>query len=72
MEKKYKWCLHCECVYEDLGTEEFLYDGECPYCGASVFLDGWPWSRVREVNPEYPKSPKVGGYYPMYPHERSE
>ena len=66
MAKKYKWCLHCEKVYEDLDTDDFLYDGVCPYCGASVLLDGWEWSTVRAVNSQYPEIPELGVFYPLH------
>jgi DNA-directed RNA polymerase subunit RPC12/RpoP len=65
MERKYKWCLFCENTYEDLQTDEFLDDGVCPHCGASVYEDGWDWEEIREVN-NYPKEPEKGVIYPQY------
>lgn len=60
---KGKWlcCLHCERAYQSQGE-----DGECPFCGASTFMDGWPWKDWKQGHPEYPKVPEEGKTYPMY------
>lgn len=40
----------------------------CPLCGAGMLdisewkKDEWP----RNVNPDYPEIPIIGGYYPIY------
>lgn len=67
----YIWCLHCERVYQKKSMKlEYLgQKGEyCAYpgCGGSVLVDGWPWSKIRKSNPDYPKVPEIGVVYPLY------
>jgi hypothetical protein len=67
MAKKYKWCLHCERVYED--GKYRLINGlkYCPYddCDGDTFLDGWDWEKIRSVN-DYPVRPEKNIVYPLY------
>lgn len=59
----YLWCLHCETV--DLRENWVKNDAECPTCNAGA-LDAWVWSSIAVEN-GYPKEPKPGTVYPMYP-----
>jgi hypothetical protein len=59
------WCLHCERVSR---TEDWDANGCCcPQvdCDGGP-LDGWQWTRIREANPSYPKTPEAGKHYPLY------
>ncbi len=62
----YYWCLHCEraAPAEEWESEHWAF---CPYpdCDGEL-LDRWEWTRIREVNPEYPENPQRGVVYGMY------
>lgn len=76
---KWAWCLHCERAYE-LGqvrlvpeprTDLRVMTGDmqmCPYddCDGDAVIDVWPWSKVRELHPDYPDEPVPGVVYPLY------
>ena len=49
----WEWCLHCEKAGSVLDWKG----------GA---LDMWPWSKVRALNPSYPKCPMWNVVYPLY------
>jgi hypothetical protein len=49
----WEWCLHCEKAGPVLDWKG----------GA---LDMWPWSKVRALNPSYPKCPMLNVVYPLY------
>lgn len=66
------WCLHCERAYPygwyrpvKQGRQTLHY---CPYdgCDGDIFMDAWPWSKVRGANPQYPEEPELGKRYPLY------
>jgi hypothetical protein len=61
------WCLHCGRAYE--WGEYRQIDGlqMCPYegCDGDTVMDAWRWEDVREGNPDYPKTPKLGHVYEL-------
>jgi len=64
----FRWCLHCERTYKR-GEFRFVDGGEfCPYedCDGHIFVDGWPWVKVRKANPQYPEIPEPGKVYSLY------
>lgn len=64
--RNYSWCLHCEraAPNKEWGSKEWP---RCPYpdCDGGPG-DRWEWTRIREVNPEYPALPERGVVYGMY------
>lgn len=61
------WCLHCERAYRADEARRVGGVRMCAYadCDGSLFLDGWPWKRVRQLR-GYPDVPEQGKRYPLY------
>jgi hypothetical protein len=61
------WCLHCGRAYRWGEYREINGLQMCPYegCDGDTVMDGWPWEEVREGNPDYPKTPKLGHVYEL-------
>ncbi len=67
-EARYTWCMLCQRVFltEDWERNDWM----CPSDDCSgTLLDAFPWlpdTWPRDVHPEYPDVPILGGYYPLY------
>ena len=61
------WCLHCGRAYRWGEYREIDGLQMCPYegCDGDTVVDGWRWEDVREGNPDYPKTPKLGHVYEL-------
>jgi len=61
------WCLHCGRAYRWGEYREMNGLQMCPYkgCDGDTVMDGWSWEEVREGNPDYPKTPKLGHVYEL-------
>ena len=62
------WCFHCERVSK---TEDWIRNHwNCPVEGCDGnALDAHNWTEEDwpcNANPEYPETPVIGEYYPMY------
>jgi hypothetical protein len=67
MPDAYLWCLHCGRAYRWGEYREIDGLQMCPYegCDGDTVVDAWRWEEVREGNPDYPKTPKLGHVYEL-------
>ena len=67
------WCLHCGRCYPH-GHYRVATSGRgvnardlemCPYkgCDGDTVMDAWPWSKLADAHPSYPKVPILGVVY---------
>jgi hypothetical protein len=68
------WCLHCERTYRRGECREVNGLQMCPYdgCDGDTVTDAFPWSQIRDANPQYPVIPEHGARYAMYPKQSKE
>lgn len=59
--KTWRLCNHCLSAYKT--SNDY---GECPYCEASTFMDGFLWSKLSATYPHLPKEPEEGVKYNIF------
>lgn len=64
--EKWMWCKRCQRCYLDGEFRIMKGINLCPYnnCLGLIEIDGWPWSRILKIAPDYPEIPERNIIYP--------